>query len=227
MKVEPCRLSWCCSLNNSVGSSTGEVHKYARARSLSESVGFWRKPRRLLNWIRSKSTRKDPFVHQCLGGCRGPFPQRGPPQTPWCRLLRPLPSFPFPLNAVFSVRVRLRSRSQVLGVDVSLVMLRQVVAPHEALLALAALEALVSWGERGRSHVFNVKQQTTAFVFKRVEVKAPRFYPNVKLINILCTDTENNENILISFPNTSFGISPSQHPKPDSYVLDIVNDLMS
>lgn len=34
--------------------------------------------------------------------------------------------------------------SQVLGVYVSLVMLRQVVAPHEALLTLAALEAFVS-----------------------------------------------------------------------------------
>ena len=36
--------------------------------------------------------------------------------------------------------------SQVLGVYVSLVMLRQVVAPHEAFLTLAALEALVSCG---------------------------------------------------------------------------------
>lgn len=45
------------------------------------------------------------------------------------------------------MRVQLRVHSacsQVLGVYVSLVMLRQVVAPHEAFLTLAAFEALVS-----------------------------------------------------------------------------------
>lgn len=40
--------------------------------------------------------------------------------------------------------------SQVLGVYVSLVMFRQVVAPHEAFLTLAALEALVSCEETNK-----------------------------------------------------------------------------
>lgn len=37
---------------------------------------------------------------------------------------------------------------QVLGVDVSLIMLRQVIAPHEAFLTLAALEAFVTCNVR-------------------------------------------------------------------------------
>lgn len=50
-------------------------------------------------------------------------------------------------HALFTLReffFFLSGGSQVLGVYVSLVMLRQVVAPHEAFLTLAALEALVS-----------------------------------------------------------------------------------
>lgn len=47
-------------------------------------------------------------------------------------------------RALHFERVYLSGGSQVLGVYVSLVMLRQVVAPHEAFLTLAALEALVS-----------------------------------------------------------------------------------
>ena len=41
------------------------------------------------------------------------------------------------------------SSSQVFGVHVSLVMLGQVVAPHEALLTLTALEPFVSWETEG------------------------------------------------------------------------------
>lgn len=53
--------------------------------------------------------------------------------------------------------------SQVLGVYVGLVVLRQMVAPHEAFLTLAALKALVSCEEKhGEEKSVGVLKKTSA-----------------------------------------------------------------
>lgn len=73
----------------------------------------------------------------------------------------PLPLLPLTQSLVYeslsALSIQYTVCSQVLGVYVSLVMLRQMIAPHEAFLTLAALEALVSCeGNKKRKKVVGV-----------------------------------------------------------------------
>lgn len=88
-------------------------------------------------------------------------------------MLWPLSLLPLIQSAVCT---RHTGRSQILGVYVSLIVLRQMVAPHKAFLTLAALKALVSCEEKANKRrerheqLPKIKNPDCACVFQETDL---------------------------------------------------------